>query len=113
VRNGYLDGAVDVAASVFEDVLERLTAGLGLVGNAASDEVALSIGGNLSGDPDLAGGFNGLRLVRHCQKDITETADLEVVKSAVKSFSVRTYVVCHGYNSIVSNSFGINGITQS
>lgn len=58
----YLDGAVDVAASVLEDVLERLAAGLGLVGDAASDEVTLSIGGNLAGNPDLAGGFNGLGL---------------------------------------------------
>lgn len=58
----YLDGAVDVAASVFEDVLESLAAGLGLVGDAAADKVALGVGGNLARDPDLAGGLNGLGL---------------------------------------------------
>lgn len=60
----YLDSAVDVAASVLKDVLERLAAGLGLVGNAAANEVALRIGGNLARDPDLATGFNGLGLLR-------------------------------------------------
>jgi hypothetical protein len=44
----YLDGAVDVAASILEDVLESLAAGLGLVGNAAADEVALGVGGDLA-----------------------------------------------------------------
>ena len=58
----YLDSAVDVAAGVFKDVLERLAAGLGLVGDATSNEVALGVGGNLARDPDLAGGFNGLGL---------------------------------------------------
>lgn len=58
----YLDGAVDVAAGVLEDVLEGFAAGLGLVGDAAANEVALGIGGDLAGDPDLAGGFNGLGL---------------------------------------------------
>lgn len=60
----YLDGTVDVAAGILEDVLERLAAGLGLVGNAAADEVALSISGDLARYPDLAGGFNGLGLLR-------------------------------------------------
>lgn len=58
----HLDGTVDAAAGVLEDVLERLAAGLGLVGDAASDEVTLGVGGDLAGDPDLAGGFNGLGL---------------------------------------------------
>jgi hypothetical protein len=44
----YLNGAVDVAAGVFEDVLESLAAGLGLVGNAATNKVTLSVGGNLT-----------------------------------------------------------------
>ena len=44
----YLDGAVDVAAGIFEDVLESLAAGLGLVGNAATNEVALGVGGDLA-----------------------------------------------------------------
>lgn len=60
----YLDSAVNVAASVLENVLERLAAGLGLVGNAAANEVALRIGRNLTRDPDLAAGFNGLGLLR-------------------------------------------------
>jgi hypothetical protein len=62
MRMTYLDGAVDVAACVLEDVLEGLAAGLGLVGNAAANKVALGVGGDLAGDPDLAGGFNGLGL---------------------------------------------------
>jgi hypothetical protein len=44
----YLDSAVNVAAGVLEDVLEGLAAGLGLVGNAAADEVALGVGGDLA-----------------------------------------------------------------
>jgi hypothetical protein len=44
----YLDGAVDVATGVLEDVLESLAAGLGLVGNAAANEVALGVGGDLA-----------------------------------------------------------------
>ena len=44
----YFDGAVDVAASVFEDVLERFAAGFGLVGDAAADEVALGVGRDLA-----------------------------------------------------------------
>ena len=44
----HLDGTVDVAAGVLEDVLERLAAGLGLVGDATSDEVALGVGGDLA-----------------------------------------------------------------
>jgi hypothetical protein len=44
----YLDGAVDIAAGVLEDVLESLAAGLGLVGNAAANEVALGVGGDLA-----------------------------------------------------------------
>jgi hypothetical protein len=44
----YLDGAVDVAAGILENVLESLAAGLGLVGNAAANEVALGVGGNLA-----------------------------------------------------------------
>jgi len=44
----YFDGAVDVAAGILEDVLESLAAGFGLVGNAATDEVALGVGGNLA-----------------------------------------------------------------
>ena len=58
----YLDGAGDVAAGVLKDVLESLAAGLGLVGDAATDQVALGIGGNLTGDPDLASGLDGLGL---------------------------------------------------
>ena len=58
----HLDGTVDVAAGVLEDVLERLAAGLGLVGDAAADEVALGVGRDLAGDPDLAGGFDSLGL---------------------------------------------------
>jgi hypothetical protein len=63
----HLDGTVDVAASVFEDVLERLAARLGLVGDATSDKIALSICGDLTRDPDLASGFNGLGL-KCCQR---------------------------------------------
>lgn len=44
----YLDGTVNAATGVLEDVLERLTAGLGLVGDAASNEVALGVGGDLT-----------------------------------------------------------------
>jgi hypothetical protein len=44
----YLDGAVDVAAGILEDVLESLAAGLGLVGDGAADEVALGVGGDLA-----------------------------------------------------------------
>ena len=44
----YLDGAVDVATGVLEDVLESLAAGLGLVGNAAANAVALGVGGDLA-----------------------------------------------------------------
>jgi hypothetical protein len=44
----YLDGAVDVAAGILEDVLESLAAGLGLVGNAAANKVALGVGGDLA-----------------------------------------------------------------
>ena len=58
----HLDGTVDVAAGVLENVLEGFAAGLGLVSDAAADEVALGVGGNLAGDPDLAGGFDGLGL---------------------------------------------------
>lgn len=58
----YFDGPVDVAAGVFEDVLDRFAAGFGLVGDAATNEVALGVGGDLARDPDLAGGFDGLGL---------------------------------------------------
>ena len=58
----YLDGAVDAAAGVLEDVLERLAAGLGLVGDAALDQVALGVGRDLARDPDLAASFDGLGL---------------------------------------------------
>ena len=58
----YLHSAGDVAAGVLKDVLECLAAGLGLVGNAATDQVALSVGGNLARNPDLAGGLNCLGL---------------------------------------------------
>jgi hypothetical protein len=54
-----------------------------------------------------------LRLVEYRQEIVIDTADIEVVRSPAKSFSVRTYVVCHGYKSIVSNSLGMNGIPQS
>lgn len=57
---------MDTAAGVLEDVLERLAAGFGLVGDAAADELALGVGGDLAGDPDLAGGFDGLGLVEVC-----------------------------------------------
>lgn len=53
---------MDAAAGVLEDVLERLAAGLGLVGDATLDKVALGVGGDLARDPDLAAGFDGLRL---------------------------------------------------
>ena len=62
IGKAHLDGTVDVAAGVLEDVLERFAAGLGLVGDAAANEVALGVGGDLAGDPDLAGGFDGLGL---------------------------------------------------
>lgn len=58
----HLDGTVDVAASVLKNVLERFATGLGLVGNAAANEVALGVGGDLARDPDLAGSFDGLGL---------------------------------------------------
>lgn len=58
----HLNGTVDAAASVLENVLERFAAGLGLVGDAAADEVALGVGGDLARNPDLAGGFDGLGL---------------------------------------------------
>lgn len=44
----YLDGTVDVAAGVLENVLERFAAGFGLVGDAAANEVALGVGGDLA-----------------------------------------------------------------
>jgi hypothetical protein len=44
----HLDGTVDVAAGVLEDVLERFAAGLGLVGDAAANEVALGVSGDLA-----------------------------------------------------------------
>ena len=62
IGKAHLDGTVDVAAGVLEDVLERFAAGLGLVGDAAANEVALGVGGDLAGDPNLAGGFDGLGL---------------------------------------------------
>ena len=62
MARAHLDGTVNVAAGVLENVLERFAAGLGLVGDAAADEVALGVGGDLAGDPDLASGFDGLGL---------------------------------------------------
>jgi hypothetical protein len=91
----HLDSTVDVAAGILEDVLERLAAGLGLVGDAAADEVALGIGRDLARDPDLAGGFNGLGL--WMMLDLP----LRGVKSCSRgtmctTFPEDTYVVCHG-----------------
>jgi hypothetical protein len=44
----HLDCTVDIAAGVLEDVLERFAAGLGLVGDAAANEVALGVSGDLA-----------------------------------------------------------------
>lgn len=62
MKMAHLNSTVNAATSVLEDVLKRLAAGLGLVGDAATDEVTLGVGGDLARDPDLAGGFNGLGL---------------------------------------------------
>jgi hypothetical protein len=100
----HLDGTVNAATSVLEDVLECFAAGLGLVGDAAANEVALGVGGDLARDPDLAGGFDGLGLWV-----LLEMA-LGGLKSCLRgatgmTFPVKTYVVCHGCIYIVSNLF--------
>ena len=48
MARAHLDGTVNVAAGVLENVLERFAAGLGLVGDAAADEVALGVGRDLA-----------------------------------------------------------------
>ena len=105
----YLDGAVDVAAGVLEDVLEGLAASLGLVGNAATNEVALGVGGDLAGDPDLAGGFNGLGLgvcVRFKRPSLTRQLAAACVARV-------TYVVSHSYENTISESNNYQNIRSN
>lgn len=60
-----LDDLGDVAAGILEDALQALAAGLGLIGDAALNEVAGGIGGDLTRDPDLTGGLDGLGVRAH------------------------------------------------
>jgi hypothetical protein len=61
-RGTYLDHALERAAGRLEDVLEVLAAGGRLVGDAALDEVARCVTGDLAGDPNLRAGLDGLGL---------------------------------------------------
>jgi hypothetical protein len=58
----YLNDARQRASRRLEDVLEVLAAGGGLVRDAALDEVACGVAGDLAGDEDGAAGLDGLRL---------------------------------------------------
>ena len=57
---------VHTTASRFEDGFQ-IAAALGrLLGDGALDQVALGVGGDLAGTPDLAGGFDGLAVWSCC-----------------------------------------------
>jgi len=53
---------VNPTPSILKDILERLAASLGLIGYAAFDQVARSVGGDLARDEDLVVGLDGLGL---------------------------------------------------
>lgn len=57
-----LDHAVDLDAGLGQDADNVLAALFGLVGDAAFDQVAFGVGGDLARDVDLGAGDDGLRL---------------------------------------------------
>lgn len=57
-----LDDAVHADVDLAEDALDVLTACLGLVCDAAFDELAVGGAGDLAGDVDLGSGYDGLGL---------------------------------------------------
>lgn len=58
----HLDHPVEGNARLGEDTLDVLAAHLGLVRNAALNQVALCVGGDLARDEDAGAGDDGLRL---------------------------------------------------
>jgi hypothetical protein len=57
---------VHTAAGCFEDGFQ-IAAALGrLLGDGTLDQIALGVGGDLAGTPDLAGGFDGLAVWSCC-----------------------------------------------
>ena len=60
----YLDDAAERAAGIFQDRLQVLADRCRLVGDAAFDEIARCIGGELAGDEDVRACDDGLRLLQ-------------------------------------------------
>jgi hypothetical protein len=61
-RKTHLDNPVHSNTRLGENTLDVLAAHLGLVRDAALDQVALGIGGDLTGDEDIGACNNGLCL---------------------------------------------------
>lgn len=92
----YLDGAGDVAAGVLKNVLESLAAGLSLVGNAATDQVALCVGRDLTRDPDLTSSLDGLGLEGFLSEMFNGSMEMSIVRCNRHNLSRKTYVASHG-----------------
>jgi hypothetical protein len=56
------DDALDANASLREDGLDVVNAGLGLIGDGTRDEVSLLVRGDAARDVDVGAGDDGMRL---------------------------------------------------